>query len=118
MLILLIENDEAEIKKTQEYAAEAFPTADILPFSDSTRAMNFISSDRFSVDVCFTRILMPNISGFKIAKEVKAKNPYAKIVFMEETPDYAGEAWEYGVSDYIVTPVTREAVRHAKIACQ
>ena len=118
MLILLIENDESEIKKAQEYTAECFPSADILPFSDSVRAMEFICSDRFSVDLCFTKIIMPTVSGFKIAKELKAKNPYAKIVFMEDTPDYAGEAWRYGGSDYIVTPVTKEAVRHAKIACQ
>ena len=117
MLILLIENDKNEIKKTQQYAAEFFPSADIMPFSDSERAMEFISSDRFSVDLCFTKIMMPKVSGFKIAKELKAKNPYAKIVFMEETPEYAGEAWKYGVSDYIVTPVTKEAVNHAKIAC-
>lgn len=117
MLILLIENNENEIKKTQEYAAETFPSADIMPFSDSKRAMDFISSDKFSVDLCFTKIIMPNVSGFKIAKELKAKNPYAKIVFMEETSEYAGEAWKYGGSDYIVTPITKEAVNHAKIAC-
>ena len=118
MLILLVETDENEIKRTQEYAAEFFPSADIMPFSDSERAMEFICSDRFSVDLCFTKIIMPNVSGFKIAKEVKAKNPYAKIVFMENTPEYAGEAWKYGGSDYIVTPVTKEAVSHAKIACE
>lgn len=118
MLILLIENDENEIKKIQEYTAEFFPSADIMPFSDSARAMEFICSDRFSVDLCFTKIIMPNVSGFKIAKELKSKNPYAKVVFMEETPDYAGEAWKYGVSDYIITPITKEAVKHAKIACK
>ena len=117
MLILLIENNESEIKKTQKYAAEFFPSADIMPFSDAVRAMEFINSDKFSVDMCFTKIIMPEVSGFKIAKELKEKNPSAKIVFMEETPDYAGEAWKYGGSDYIVTPVTKEAVNHAKIAC-
>ena len=118
MLILLIEDDESEIKRVQEYAAEIFPSADIVPFSDSARAMDFICSDRFSIDLCFTKIMMPMVSGFKIAKELKEKNPCAKIVFMEETPEYAGEAWKYGVSDYIITPVTPEAVRHAEIACR
>lgn len=117
MLILLIDNDENEIKKIQEYAADVFPSAGIMPFSDSKRATEFICSDRFLIDLCFTRIMMPEVSGFKIAKELKAKNPYAKIVFMEDTPEYAGEAWKYGVSDYIVTPVTKAAVNHAKIAC-
>ena len=117
MLILLIDNDENEIKQTQEYLAEFFPSADIMPFSDSKRAMKFICSDRFSIDLCFTKIMMPSVSGFKIAKELKRKNQYAKIVFMEATPEYAGEAWKYGVSDYIVTPVTKVAVNHAKIAC-
>ena len=118
MLILLIDSDEDEIKKIQAYTAEIFPSADIIPFSDSARAIEFICSDRFSIDLCFTKIIMPQVSGFKIAKELKAKNPYAKIVFMEETPDYAGEAWKYGVSDYLLVPVTEESVRHAKIACQ
>lgn len=118
MLILLVDNNDSEIKETQKYAAEFFPTADIMPFSDSQRAMEFIRSDRFSVDLCFTKIMMPTVSGFKIAKELKIKNPYAKIVFMEETPEFAGEAWKYGGSDYIITPVTKEAVNHAKIACE
>ena len=117
MLILLIDNNENEIKKTQEFLAEIFPSADIMPFSDSKRAMEFMCSDRFSIDLCFTKIMMPSVSGFKIAKELKIKNPYAKIVFMEDTPEYAGEAWKYGASDYIVIPVTKAAVNHAKIAC-
>lgn len=117
MLILIVEDNEIEIKRIQQYAAEFFPDAEIMPFSDSTRAMEFIRSDRFSVDMCFTKIIMPNVSGFKIAKELKEKNLYAKIVFMENTPEYAGEAWKYGVSDYIVTPITKESINHAKIAC-
>lgn len=118
MLILLIEDNKTEIKKTREYAAECFPSAEIRPFLNSERAMEFICSERCPIDLCFTKIRMPLVSGFRIAKELKAKNPYTKIVFMENTPEYAGEAWKYGVSDYIVTPVTKEAVLHARAACQ
>ena len=71
MLILLVDNNENEIKKIQEYLAEIFPSADIMPFSDSKRAMEFMCSDRFSIDLCFTKIMMPSVSGFKIAKELK-----------------------------------------------
>ncbi len=79
MLILLIDNNENEIKKIQEFLAEIFPSADIMPFSDSKRAMEFMCSDRFSIDLCFTKIMMPSVSGFKIAKELKIKNPSSKI---------------------------------------
>ncbi len=117
MLILLVENNIDELRNLQRYVSECYTDSDIVPFSDSSDAMQFIQSDRFSIDLCFTKIMMPSVSGFKIAKELKIKNPYAKIVFMEYTPEYAGEAWKYGASDYIVTPVTKAAVNHAKIAC-
>ena len=72
MLILLIDNNENEIKKIQAFLAEIFPSADIMPFSDSKRAMEFMCSDRFSIDLCFTKIMMPSV-GVQNRKGIKDK---------------------------------------------
>ena len=58
MLIMLVENNIDELRNLQRYVSECYTDSDIVPFSDSSDAMQFIQSDRFSVDLCFTAVVM------------------------------------------------------------
>ena len=117
MLIMLVENNADELKKLQSCVAECYPNSDIMPFTDSGKAMECIRLDKFSIDICFTDIVMPGASGFGIVKELRKHNKEAKLVLMSDTPDYAEEAWKYYVNDYLLKPITVESVRRTLISC-
>ncbi|MGN1115127.1 MAG: response regulator [Candidatus Ornithomonoglobus sp.] len=111
MLIMLVENNADELRKLQSFVAECYPNSDIMPFSDSGKAMDCIRSDKFLIDMCFTDIVMPGSSGFEIVKELLKHNKQARLVFMSDTPDYAADAWRYYVKDYLLKPITTESVQ-------
>ena len=77
-----------------------------MPFADSNKAMECIRSDKFSLDMCFTEIAMPNFSGFILTKELRKRNKDIKIILMSDTAHYAFEAFGYYVNDYLVRPIT------------
>lgn len=117
MLIMLVENNADELRRMQSIVAECYPNSDIMPFSDSKKAMDCIRSDKFLIDICFTDIVMPGASGFEIVKELLKHNKQARLVFMSDTPDYAAEAWHYYVNDYLLKPITAESVRRTLTSC-
>ena len=117
MLIMLVENNIDELRNLQRYVSECYTDSDIMPFSDSSDAMQFIQSERFSVDLCFTAVVMPIVSGFELTTELRSRNKYAKVVFVSGTPDYAIDAWQYHVNDYLITPITLEGIQHTLKSC-
>ena len=40
-----------------------------------------------------------------------------KVVFVSGTPDYAIDAWQYHVNDYLITPITLEGIQHTLKSC-
>ena len=69
MLIMLVENNIDKLRNLQRYVSECYTDSDIMPFSDSSDAMQFIQSERFSVDLCFTAVVMRGVSGFELTAE-------------------------------------------------
>ena len=51
MLIMLVENKADELRKLQSCVAECYPNSDIIPFTDSNKAMECICSDKFLIDM-------------------------------------------------------------------
>ena len=55
------------------------------------------------VDVLFLDIEMPGMTGIELTKNLKQKNPF--IIFTTAKPDYAVDAFELNVIDYLVKPI-------------
>lgn len=68
---------------------------------DPLEAFNFIKSE--PVDLVFLDIEMPGMSGIEMIKNLE-KKPI--IIFITAKPEYALEAFELNVADYMVKPVT------------
>ena len=66
-----MENNKDELRRLQSYFAERYPNSDIMPFTDTKKAMECIHSDKFSTDMCFTDIVMPSVTGFGLVKELR-----------------------------------------------
>jgi DNA-binding LytR/AlgR family response regulator len=80
------------------------------------QAYNYLNSEQ--IDLLFLDIEMPGMTGIELTKKLGNKKPL--IIFTTAKPDYAVEAFELNVVDYIVKPVTTarflQAVEKAKEA--
>ena len=84
--------------------------------SDAMQAYNYLNSGQ--VDLLFLDIEMPGMTGIELTKKLGNKEPL--IIFTTAKPDYAVEAFELNVVDYVVKPVSTarflQAVEKAKEA--
>lgn len=71
-------------------------------FENGSRALDYIRVHK--VDVVLTDIRMPVMSGLELAKELKKLSPNTLVVFLSayRSFEYAREALDYGVRNYIV----------------
>ncbi|MGN0182346.1 MAG: LytR/AlgR family response regulator transcription factor [Candidatus Ornithomonoglobus sp.] len=113
-MIMLIEHNEDDMKKLKKYVMQCYPGEEIADFNNSRQALINIQSENFDITMCFTAVVMPEVSGFRIARELRSRSKRTKIVFVCDTPDYAVEAWQHRVNDYLLKPVTAEKVKHTQ----
>lgn len=70
-----------------------------------------------NADLLFLDIEMPGMTGIELARNLGAKKPI--IIFTTSKKDYAAEAFELNVADYIVKPVNTarflQALEKAKV---
>lgn len=78
--------------KTLELVAEC---------SDAMEAYNHLSQN--DIDLLLLDIEMPGMTGLELTKKLGNKSPL--IIFTTAKPDYAVEAFELNVADYLVKPV-------------
>jgi DNA-binding LytR/AlgR family response regulator len=69
--------------------------------SDAIQAANVLQQT--PVDVLFLDIEMPHMTGMELVKSLQVK---PQIIFITSRTDYAVEAFEYNVTDYLVKPIT------------
>lgn len=80
--------------------------------SNGRDAMNFVSLT--PPDIIITDIKMPVMDGLELAKEISLHAPKIKLIILSAHGefDYAKQALQYGVTDYILKPVTRQKLHN------
>lgn len=66
--------------------------------------------DSFQPDLCVLDIMLPNVDGYELCKEIKARNASMPIIFLtarSETSDLV-KGFESGGTDYIKKPFSME----------
>ena len=56
-------------------------------------------------------------SLFELTAELRNHNKTVKVVFVSGIPDYAIDAWQYHVNDYLITPIALEGIQHTLKSC-
>jgi YesN/AraC family two-component response regulator len=74
-------------------------------FSSASEAIRYIESE--CIDVLLTDIVMPDMNGLELIKEVKLINPQIKVLILSayEKFEYAQEAVRLGAFSYLTKPV-------------
>jgi len=101
----LIADDETNLAEhLRSRLAQAWPDLEILPLAfngvDALRAINDEEPE-----IAFLDIRMPGLTGIELAKRIDTKT---HVVFVTAFDQYAVEAFDREVVDYILKPVTDE----------
>ena len=81
----------------------------IAEYSDATDALS--SLNNMQVDLLLLDIEMPDMTGLDLTRKLVNKKPL--IIFTTAKKDYAVEAFELNVVDYLVKPITLPRFRQA-----
>lgn len=76
-------------------------------FTDTKSAGAFLSENA-DIQLAFVDISMPGESGMKFAARMEDSGSQVQIVFVTSHKEYALEAYELSVLDYLVKPVSQE----------
>ena len=113
--VLVIHEVLHEAKELEHYITSCYGNANIHLCVNISKdeLMNVIDKIGETIDVCFTKVKMRSISGIQIAPKLREKNARIKIVFISDTDEYALDAWQCGINDYLLEPITMEKVQHS-----
>jgi len=101
MNILLVDDNQIAISTLKQLASQVKDAVVVGECANAMEAYNFLQQQ--SVDLLLLDIEMPGMTGLELAKNLGNKRPV--IVFTTSKKEYAAEAFELNVADYIVKPV-------------
>ena len=73
----------------------------VAEFDNAVAAYNFLQKQ--SIDALFLDVEMPDMTGIELLQNLAERPP---VIFCTSKKDYAAEAFELNVVDYVVKPVT------------
>lgn len=100
---LIIEDQPPAQRILETYIAEMDQLKLLGVFNDALSALEFLKSE--PVDLLFLDIHLPRLSGLDLLKIV---HPRPKVIFTTAFRDYALEAFELDVVDYLLKPFSFE----------
>lgn len=99
----LIVDDNKMARVTLNQLATQIEDLEIIgEFSSGMEVYNFLKARQ--VDIIFLDIEMPQMSGIELIKSLQGNSPI--IIFTTSKKDYAVEAFELNVADFLVKPVS------------
>ncbi|MFK7905601.1 MAG: LytR/AlgR family response regulator transcription factor [Chitinophagales bacterium] len=98
----LIVDDEAISRRTLVKMCSKVDFLDVIAeCSDATQALIYLQNE--DIDLIFLDIHMPNMTGIEF---VRTMRQLPQVIFSTSDENFALEAFEYNVTDYIIKPVT------------
>ncbi len=102
-MIAIIVDDNKIARVTVKQLASQLPYLEIGgEFDNAVDARNHLL--KFPVDLLLLDIEMPGMSGLELSRNLGGKHPV--IIFTTSKKDYAVEAFELNVADYLVKPIS------------
>lgn len=109
MNIIILDNHKLIIKEIRRQVLSVLPEAECVCFTKQREAIEHVKKNR--VDVALLDIDMPGLNGIEVAELMCQINPRLNIIFITGFPEYALQAFTVPVSDFIVKPVSEDALR-------
>lgn len=102
MKCLIVDDNKMARMAMKQLVGQAKDLQLVKECADALEAYNTINKEQ--VDLLLLDIEMPGMTGFELIKNLGPKKPL--IIFSTAKKDYAAEAFELNVVDYLVKPVS------------
>ncbi|WP_373071156.1 response regulator [Sulfurimonas sp.] len=101
--VLYVEDEDTLREKTSNLFKKIFPTVDVA--KDGKEGLDRYKQKKY--DIVVTDILMPNMDGFTLIKNILKDNDDQEIIISSayNEEQYLDKAAELGISSYIYKPV-------------
>ena len=110
MRFAICDDNANDLKSMQEVFRRVVPEHTLDAFSDGRKLLD-TSSGGTDYDLLFMDILMPQITGMELAREVGRLAPDMPVVFLTDSEAYAVEAFSVKALHYVLKPMTEQALR-------
>ncbi len=109
MNIIILDNHKLIIAELRRQVTAVLPGAECVCFTKQREAIEHVRKNR--VDVALLDVDMPGLNGIEVAERMCQINPRLNIIFVTGYPEYALQAFSVPVSDFIVKPVSEDALK-------
>jgi len=104
MVCLIIDDNKIARSVLRQLASQVKDLTVAGECADAVEAYEFLRTSKEDIDLLLLDIEMPGMTGLELVKNLGDKRPI--IVFTTSKREYAVEAFDLNVADYIVKPVT------------
>lgn len=119
MKIAIVDDSPIDLDILRSFAAKYCEStciaASVQTFSDSYEFLKCFCPGMF--DLLFLDIMMDNLNGISLAKEIRKRDSRCFIIFSTASEDYAVEGFKVRAFDYMVKPLSYERFRETCDLC-
>ena len=111
MKILITDDEMLERKAMKKFITNNFKDMDVVGEAENGRRAIELASI-LKPDIIFMDIKMPGINGLEAIEQIQAGQPTIKFILVSayDTFDYAKQAMQFGIKDYILKPGKKEEI--------
>ena len=109
MNIIILDNHKLIIAELKRQVLSVLPESKCVCFTKQREAIEYVRNN--PVDAALLDVDMPGLNGIEVAELMCQINPRLNVIFVTGYPEYALQAFSVPVSDFIVKPVSEEALR-------
>lgn len=105
MRILIVDDESLERKVMRKMMiAQYGVVGDVQEAENGRKAVEL--AETFKPHLIFMDIKMPGMTGLEASQKIRAKHPHIKIILVSayDTFEYAKQAMQYGIKDYLLKP--------------
>lgn len=117
MKILIVIKSKKKSAEVNRFVKVCYPNSCIINASSERQAKQLIEREYFNIDICFIEVLKRDPYGLKIAEDFSKIRNHMKMIFLADCRDFALKAWDLGVRDYLLEPITIESIQHTMSIC-
>ena len=105
---IVVDNSEELLEKITRILREMEDVELCGSFGEAIAAIQYVKEN--PVDMVFTDIVMPDISGISLAKELQKLKNAPAVVLMSSIPGFSLEAWKIQAYGFIEKPYTKQDI--------
>ena len=108
MRVIAVDDEPFALDDLKQAITEALPDCELSCFNTPSEALRYAAGT--APDIAFLDISLSGMNGLALAKRLKDINGKTNIIFATGYSEYAVDAFSVQASDYLLKPVTREAI--------